>query len=207
MPATNSPGACSKPSTPCCSICSRRWPQGLRRSTPPAGAGSSQGEVGRPLQGVPRGCGAQRRDRSHARRSSVLGINPERHGLQPRHDREDCKAPQASGLRGVVETQNNYRRRDHRRRMASARNVPKRDVLPDGLCASLEQPSPLDDGLPGGRAPQGGAGMAGNSSRWAKAFRSAADGFAAEHAASSIASMRPFSQTVLGSAGGWNWTI
>ena len=44
--------------------------------------------------------------------------------------------------------------------------------------------------------------MAGNSSRLAIALRSAADGFAAEVATSSIASMRPLSQTVLGSAAG-----
>jgi hypothetical protein len=37
--------------------------------------------------------------------------------------------------------------------------------------------------------------MAGNSSRLAKALRSAADGFAAEVATSSIASRRPVSQT------------
>jgi hypothetical protein len=50
--------------------------------------------------------------------------------------------------------------------------------------------------------PQAAAGMAGNSSRLAMALRSAADGFAAEDATSSIASMRLLSQTVLGSAGG-----
>jgi hypothetical protein len=38
--------------------------------------------------------------------------------------------------------------------------------------------------------------MAGNSSRLAMALRSAADGFAAEDATSSIASMRLLSQTV-----------
>jgi hypothetical protein len=51
------------------------------------------------------------------------------------------------------------------------------------------------------------AGIAGNSSRLARASRSAADGFAAEAATSSIASMRLLSQTMLGSVGGWNWPI
>jgi hypothetical protein len=70
--------------------CSRS--QGLRRSAPTSGAGTGQGRGVWALQGAAGGHQAQCGHRQHAQGQALMEFDTERHGLQPRHHCQDCKA-------------------------------------------------------------------------------------------------------------------